>query len=395
MSFKKYNKIKKVLLAILPGIIVAGLIFAANTYYDLDLGKVIVQEITRIVGQLETTATTTLAILGGNVGIGTTTPAFTLDVNGTLRVTGTTTVSAFVMPTGASAGYVLTSDASGVGTWQPAQQGISGSGTAGQLAFWTASSTISGDNNLYWDNTNKRLGIGTTGPSEKLEVVGGLKVRPQVLSGSITQTTDTDFSGGTFSTTSISGTGEPAKVQLAVDLSSLGFSQATSSAQWSGRWGHTSVVFDNKIWVIGGVATDGYKNDVWYSTDGVNWTQATSSAQWSARRSHTSVVFDNKIWVIGGYDGTYKKDVWYSTDGVNWTQATAFAPWSARYGHTSVVFDNKIWVIGGYDGTLKNDVWYSTDGVNWTQATASAPWSARYLHTSVVFDNKIWVIGGV
>jgi hypothetical protein len=397
MNFSNHpSKIKKVFSAILPGILVAGLIFAANTYYDLDLGKVIVQEITRIVGQLETTATTTLAILGGNVGIGTTTPAFTLDVNGTLRVTGTTTVSAFVMPTGASAGYVLTSDASGVGTWQPAQQGISGSGTAGQLAFWTASSTISGDNNLYWDNTNKRLGIGTTGPSEKLEVVGGLKVRPQVFSGSITQTTDTDFSGGTFSTTSISGTGEPAKVQLAVDLSSLGFSQATSSAQWSARYLHTSVVFDNKIWVIGGVATDGFKNDVWYSTDGVNWTQATSSAQWSGRLYHTSVVFDNKIWVIGGYDvnGNFKKDVWYSTDGVNWTQATANAPWSARYGHTSVVFDNKIWVIGGYDGTYKKDVWYSTDGVNWTQATANAPWSARYLHTSVVFDNKIWVIGG-
>jgi hypothetical protein len=74
MSFKKHNKIRKVLLAILPGIIVAGLIFSANLYFDLDLGRIIVQEITRIIGMFETTATTTLATLSGYVGIATSTP---------------------------------------------------------------------------------------------------------------------------------------------------------------------------------------------------------------------------------------------------------------------------------------------------------------------------------
>jgi hypothetical protein len=36
---------------------------------------------------------------------------------------------------------------------------------------------ISQDNaNLFWDNTNKRLGIGTNSPAEKLHVVGNLRV---------------------------------------------------------------------------------------------------------------------------------------------------------------------------------------------------------------------------
>lgn len=102
------------------------------------------------------------------LGIGTKIPEYKLDVAGTVNMTG------FRMPTGATAGYILTSDASGVGTWQPASGGISGSGSAGQITFWTGSSTILGDNNLYWDNTNKRLGIGTITPSENLHIVGNI-----------------------------------------------------------------------------------------------------------------------------------------------------------------------------------------------------------------------------
>jgi hypothetical protein len=153
------------------------------------------------------------------------------------------------------------------------------------------------------------------------------------------------------------------------------------------------VVYDGKMWVIGGY--DGaYKNDVWYSTDGVTWYRTTSAAAWTARCWHASVVYDGKMWVIGGSDGANKNDVWYSTDGVTWTQATSAAAWTARSFHTSVVYDGKMWVIGGHDGAHKNDVWYSTDGVTWTQATSAAAWGGRDGHTSVVYDGKMWVIGG-
>jgi hypothetical protein len=97
----------------------------------------------------------------------------------------------------------------------------------------------------------------------------------------------------------------------------------------------------------------------------VTWTQATANAQWPARVIHSSVVFDNKMWVMGGgASGGYLNDIWYSSDGVSWTQATGNADWSARGAHSSVVFDNKMWVIGGDDGSnVLNDVWYST-GLN-------------------------------
>jgi hypothetical protein len=51
---------------------------------------------------------------------------------------------------------------------------VSGSGSPGQIAFWSGASILSGDNNLFWDNTNKRLGIGTTTPQTALHVVGDI-----------------------------------------------------------------------------------------------------------------------------------------------------------------------------------------------------------------------------
>jgi hypothetical protein len=48
---------------------------------------------------------------------------------------------------------------------------VTGTGSATQVAFWTGSSVIDGNNNLWWDNTNIRLGIGTgTTPGHALDV---------------------------------------------------------------------------------------------------------------------------------------------------------------------------------------------------------------------------------
>jgi hypothetical protein len=49
---------------------------------------------------------------------------------------------------------------------------VTGTGVNGRVAFWTGTTTQSSDAGLFWDNTNKRLGIGTTGPGYKLDVVG-------------------------------------------------------------------------------------------------------------------------------------------------------------------------------------------------------------------------------
>jgi hypothetical protein len=165
---------------------------------------------------------------------------------------------------------------------------------------------------------------------------------------------------------------------------------ATASPGWTPRTRNTLLVFNNKMWMIGG---NYWQNDVWNSSDGIHWTQVIPSAPWPGRYIHSSVVYDGKMWVIGGYSPPYfLNDVWCSSDGLNWTQATGHADWPARGGQTSVVFDNKMWVIAG--GAGLNDAWYSTNGANWIRSAGTAGWAARFYHTSVVHDNQMWVIGG-
>jgi hypothetical protein len=50
--------------------------------------------------------------------------------------------------------------------------GITGSGAAGQVTYWNGTNTQTGSNNLFWDATNSRLGVGTNVPSTSLHVVG-------------------------------------------------------------------------------------------------------------------------------------------------------------------------------------------------------------------------------
>ena len=47
---------------------------------------------------------------------------------------------------------------------------VTGSGAAGQVAFWSGSSLISGENNLWWDSTNNHFGINTNTPGTAADI---------------------------------------------------------------------------------------------------------------------------------------------------------------------------------------------------------------------------------
>jgi hypothetical protein len=141
------------------------------------------------------------------------------------------------------------------------------------------------------------------------------------------------------------------------------WTQVTAKAAWSPRAYHQAVVHDGKMWVLGGgnyVPRYQANNDVWFSTDGKEWTRAVEHAPWHERIWFSSVVYRDRIWVLGGWSKGPDRnwgDVWYSKDGKSWTEYKPAVTWKARHEHSAYVFKDRIWIAGGHAQPLSSEVW--------------------------------------
>ncbi len=207
------------------------------------------------------------------------------------------------------------------------------------------------------------------------------------------------------------------KIKKPIDpLSKMQWIVATTTAPWGARDAHSLVAFKDMMYLIGGVKGNDvvdpngmvrywdapHMSDVWVTKDGFNWNMTTDKAPWSQRRSVTTVVFNNKLWLMGGWDQyNYKYDnrIWFTEDGNNWTLATSTnILWEGREGHTLNTHNGKMYLMGGVNFVKRityNDVWSSSDGVNWKQEIVNAPWTPRYDHAVSTFNNKLYLTGGL
>jgi hypothetical protein len=203
---------------------------------------------------------------------------------------------------------------------------------------------------------------------------------------------------------------------------------ACEAPPWRGRMNAGCAVFDGRVWIMGGDNRTKLLNDVWCSTDGVNWKRVTEHAPWCARQiTHTPVVLDGALWLLGGggLGAAYHpfiawNDVWRTTDGERWECVTDDAPWSARIWGSSAVYQDRMWLIGGFRSEQEwvnlGDVWYSTDGKDWrrleTQPTISFStpigvrnrvylppsdtlWEQRHEQSMFTHDGSLWLAGGM
>lgn len=165
------------------------------------------------------------------------------------------------------------------------------------------------------------------------------------------------------------------------------------------RFGHGSVYWNNKFWIFGGnLGGTSYQNDVWNSDDGITWTQITASASWAVRSNFATLIFENKVWVIGGRNvGGKLNDVWYTSDGANWTQATSDAGWPIRSSLGYATLNNQMYILGGFGADYYNDVWSSSDGVNWVNIlpTSTSPWTKRTGPNVTVYNNQMHLTAGI
>ena len=214
----------------------------------------------------------------------------------------------------------------------------------------------------------------------------------------------------------------------------LSFKLATAHAGFEERDSQSVFVFQDKIWLIGGLnandalynkrgidliadwtryvfqgkkisAADYFVNynkakyfkDIWSSADGINWTKE-GEAPWPASRSVSIIKFQDQLFAINGFslaEGE-KNSIWTSLDGVNWKQQKS-GPWEAREGQQVLIFRGKLWMFGGVnyeENKTFQDIWSSADGINWTKE-GEAPWPSRWDQAMAVFNNKIFLTGGM
>lgn len=174
---------------------------------------------------------------------------------------------------------------------------------------------------------------------------------------------------------------------------------------WSPRDGAGAVVLDGKVYLLGGWNHKTVVNEVWATDDLKTWNRL-PDAPWQPRHGAGWVVHKNKMYVVGG---DLIDDVWTSTDGVDWILLASQAPFGERY--TPIVHSNgeHIYLYGGQYWTTvwwcsnrpdclpaaPKDVWRSKDGAIWEKVIADAPWTGRALiHGSLFFDEEIFLVGG-
>ena len=104
-----------------------------------------------------------------------------------------------------TSGYFLQSNGTGLQYAAVSASGITGtlgvpnggtgltSLTAGYIPFGAGTSAFGSSSNLFWDNTNTRLGVGTNSPTYNLQIAGNVFSNQSVRSGNNIIITSTDL----------------------------------------------------------------------------------------------------------------------------------------------------------------------------------------------------------
>ena len=191
---------------------------------------------------------------------------------------------------------------------------------------------------------------------------------------------------------------------------SVGACVQQTNAFTTARRFHASVAYNGYLYIIGGDGS-GYLNDIQRCPINVDGNVGTCIVQNNAftngRFGHTSVIYNGYLYIIGGFDGaTYLGDILHcpiNADGSVGTcvdQANAIVG-NSRFLHTSVAYNGYLYVIGGYDGIVfadKNDIQHcplKADGsLGACVAQTNAFPTPRISHTSVASNGYLYVIGG-
>jgi hypothetical protein len=130
------------------------------------------------------------------------------------------------------------------------------------------------------------------------------------------------------------------------------------------------VYFNDNLWLMGGsqIDPDIVSNQVWCLDPKKATWQSWGAADWAPRMGHAALLFQNKIWVMGGRDeaGNARNDVWCLDIATKKWTPLGDAPWTPRCLFTPAVYQDQIWLYGGalepFSSRLYDDVYVYKNG---------------------------------
>lgn len=192
---------------------------------------------------------------------------------------------------------------------------------------------------------------------------------------------------------------------------------AGSTDKLLSRSGHACLVFNNKIWVIGGQIVDRNRgvvptNDVWCSADGKHWDEVIASNPNSqflgeGLMQFGAAVFNNQMWALGGLvldlvnmDDPYAiyPGAWFTGDGINWQQwkdgnGNTSLPWYATSQVNNVASVGQyLWANAAGNNSPTPGMWFMDSSMTWRQSGDIMP---KIIKTTAIASSKrVWLLGG-
>jgi len=202
-----------------------------------------------------------------------------------------------------------------------------------------------------------------------------------------------------------------------------GSSTQQTNAFTTARQYHSSVVYNGYMYIIGGTGaasasgcdSSGYCNDIQYCPINSNGSVGSCTQQLNAftttRYGHTSVVYNGYLYIIGGLNNASVRlnDIQYCPINSNGSvgsctqQTNAFT--TARYSHSSVVYNGYLYIIGGSGsgtgcnaGNFCNDIQYCPINSNGSVGSCTQQLNAfnipRVQQSAAVYNGYVYIIGG-
>ena len=251
-----------------------------------------------------------------------------------------------------------------------------------------------------------KVGIGTTGPAEMLEVAGSIKVSGSgngiVFPDGTKQTTaPLDSGGGVPSGFMILGETSTAPVGYTYTGLTVDFSPhwTEKAGMPTGRTKFAAVVVNNKIYAIGGIGvlSDSSANEE-YDPATNSW--VTRASMPTARHGLAAAVVNNKIYAIGGHNGAHlSTNEEYDPATNSWTTKASMP--TARSLLAAAAVNNRIYAIGGFYYDPETAEFHYSLQANEEYDPATNTWAARASMptgrsglAAAVANDKIYAVGG-